>query len=165
LFGASNSCSPQGSETTGGILLAIAAAEADAADHFVVHHDRKAADKHREPAATQAGERRILELCKQHGKATFLATLSRLHDLPEAEMQEAIVELPDGVYEGEDYLDDGDVGGKPARIHIKITIKGDEATFDLSGSCDRVSNFCNTTSFIARSAVATCSRMAVPCGR
>jgi N-methylhydantoinase B len=110
-------------------------------------------------AATQAGERRILELCKQHGKATFLATLSRLHDLSEAEMREAILELPDGVYEGEDYLDDGDVGGKPARIHVKITIKGDEATFDLSGSCDRVSNFCNTTSFIARSAVAYCARI------
>ncbi|MET0723604.1 MAG: hydantoinase B/oxoprolinase family protein [Tardiphaga sp.] len=110
-------------------------------------------------ASTQTGARRILELCKQHGKATFVATLSRLHDLSEAEMREAILDLPDGTYEGEDFLDDGGPGNAPARVHVRITIRGDEATFDLSGSCDRVSNFCNTTSFIARSAVAYCARI------
>ncbi len=99
-------------------------------------------------AATKAGEKRIVELCRQHGKDAFVAALTRLHDLSEIEMREAIRALPDGVYEGEDYLDDGGAGGEPARIHVKITIAGDEATFDLSGSADRVSNFCNTTPFI-----------------
>ena len=84
-------------------------------------------------AATKAGERRIVELCREHGKEVFTATLSRLHDLSEIEMREALRELPDGVYEGEDYLDDGSVNDEPARIHVKITIAGDEATFDLSG--------------------------------
>jgi N-methylhydantoinase B len=51
------------------------------------------------------------------------------------------------------------VNDAPARIHVKITIAGDEATFDLSGSCDRVSNFCNTTPFMARSAVAYAARI------
>ncbi len=110
-------------------------------------------------ACTLAGEKRIVELCRQHGKAMFMAALSRLHDLSEAEMREAILALPDGVYEGEDFLDDGGPDDEPARVHVKITIKGDEATFDLSGSCDRVSNFCNTTSFIARSAVAYSARI------
>ncbi|WP_441243360.1 hydantoinase B/oxoprolinase family protein [Tardiphaga sp. 768_D3_N2_1] len=110
-------------------------------------------------ACTLAGEKRIIELCKVHGKDMFVATLSRLHDLSEAEMREAILALPDGVYEGEDFMDDGGPGNEPARIRVKIIIKGDEATFDLSGSCDRVSNFCNTTSFIARSAVAYSARI------
>jgi N-methylhydantoinase B len=110
-------------------------------------------------AATKAGEKRIVELCRQHGKDAFVAALTRLHDLSEIEMREAIRALPDGVYEGEDYLDDGGAGGEPARIHVKITIAGDEATFDLSGSADRVSNFCNTTPFIARSAVAYSARI------
>ena len=110
-------------------------------------------------AATKAGERRIVELCREHGKAVFTATQSRLHDLSEIEMREALRDLPDGVYEGEDYLDDGSVNDAPARIHVKITIRGDEATFDLSGSCDRVSNFCNTTPFMARSAVAYAARI------
>ncbi|MHC2558164.1 N-methylhydantoinase B/oxoprolinase/acetone carboxylase alpha subunit [Bradyrhizobium liaoningense] len=110
-------------------------------------------------AATKAGERRIVELCREHGKAVFMAAQSRLHDLSEIEMRAALRDLPDGVYEGEDYLDDGSDNNAPARIHVKITIRGDEATFDLSGSCDRVSNFCNTTPFMARSAVVYAARI------
>ena len=110
-------------------------------------------------AATQVAERRIHELCARHGTEVFLATLARLHDLSEAEMRAAIRDLPDGSYEGEDFLDDGGPGGAPARIHVRIDIHGDEASFDLSGSCDRVPNFCNTTPFIARSALAYAARI------
>jgi len=110
-------------------------------------------------AATQAAERRIHELCAQHGTETFLDAMVRLHDLSEAEMRAAILDLPDGEYEGEDFLDDGGPDGAPARIHVRIVIKGDEALFDLSGSADRVANFCNMTPFIARSAVAYAARI------
>jgi N-methylhydantoinase B len=110
-------------------------------------------------AATQAAERRIHELCAQHGTQTFLDTLTRLHDLSEAEMRAAIQDLPDGDYEGEDFLDEGGPDGAPARIHVRIAIRGDEAIFDLSGSSDRLENFCNTTPFIARSAVAYAARI------
>lgn len=110
-------------------------------------------------SATQAAERRIHELCEQHGTQTFLDSLARLHDLSEAEMRAALADLPDGTYEGEDFLDDGGPDGAPARIHVRIEIKGDEALFDLSGSSDRVANFCNTTPFIARSAVAYAARI------
>jgi N-methylhydantoinase B len=44
-------------------------------------------------------------------------------------------------------------------VHVVITIAGDSATFDLSGSSDRVAGFCNTTPFIARSAVAYAARV------
>ncbi len=40
----------QRGEATLGVLLAIAAAQPDASDHFVVDDDRKAADEHRELA-------------------------------------------------------------------------------------------------------------------
>ncbi len=110
-------------------------------------------------AATAAAERRIHELCATHGRALFLDAITRLHDLSEAEMRATIAELPDGIYEGEDFLDDGGPGGEPARIHVKITIDGDSATFDLSASSDRVANFCNTTPFIARSAIIYVARV------
>ena len=110
-------------------------------------------------AATSAAERRIRELCATHGAATFRAAITRLHDLSEAEMRAAIAELPDGVYEGEDFLDDGGPGNRPARVHVRVTIRGDEAEFDLSGSDDRLPNFCNTTPFIARSAVIYAARI------
>ncbi len=110
-------------------------------------------------AATTIAERRIHELCATHGAALFLAAITRLHDLSEAEMRAAISDIPDGEYEGEDFLDDGGPDGAPARIHVRIRIDGDAATFDLSGSGDRVANFCNTTPFIARSAVIYAARM------
>ena len=110
-------------------------------------------------AATQAAERRIRELCAQHGTQVFLDAMVRLHDLSEAEMRAAILDIPDGTYEGEDFLDDGNADGSPARIHARIDIQGDEATIDLSGSADRVANFCNTTPFIARSAAAYAARI------
>lgn len=110
-------------------------------------------------AATAAAERRIREMCAQYGTQTFVDAMVRLHDLSEAEMRAAIADLPDGVYEGEDFLDDGGPDGEPARIHVRIEIRGDEATFDLSGSADRVATFCNTTPFIARSAVAYAARI------
>ena len=110
-------------------------------------------------SATRAAERRIHELCAQHGTQTFIDAMVRLHDLSEAEMRAAILELPDGDYEGDDFMDDGGPGGAPARIHVRIAIRGDEATIDLSGSGDRVANFCNTTPFIARSAVAYAARI------
>lgn len=110
-------------------------------------------------AATDAAERRIQEMCRTHGRDVFLSAIARLHDLSEAEMRDAIGALPDGVWEGEDFLDDGGVDGAPARIHVRIEIAGDTATFDLSGSCDRVANFCNTTPFIAASAVIYAARM------
>ena len=106
-------------------------------------------------AATAAAARRIHELCRRHGVATFLRCVARLHDLSEAEMRSALSALPDGVYEGEDWLDEG----AAARIHVRITIAGDEAEFDLSGSCDRVPNFCNCTPFIARSAIIYAARL------
>ncbi len=110
-------------------------------------------------AATAAAERRIQELCVTRGRETFLRCIARLHDLSEAEMREAISGLPDGDYAGEDHLDDSGPNGEPARIHVRITIAGDQATFDLSGSCDRVANFCNTTPFIAASAVIYAARL------
>jgi N-methylhydantoinase B len=110
-------------------------------------------------AATAAAERRIHELCARHGTGVFVSAMARLHDLSEAEMRAAIADLPDGIYEGEDHLDDGGPNGEPSRIHVRIEIRGDEATFDLSGSADRVTTFCNTTPFIARSAVVYAARI------
>ena len=110
-------------------------------------------------AATSAAERRVHDLCAQHGTEAFVAAMSRLHDLSEAEMRAAIAALPDGSFEGEDWIDFGDPGSGPARIHVRITIEGDEAVIDLSESCDKVKSFCNCTPYIARSAVIYAARV------
>jgi len=104
-------------------------------------------------AATRAAEARLVRLCEEHGAATIRAALDRLDDLSEAQMREAIAGLPDGVYEGEDFLDDDGPGGQPAGVRVRIEIKGDHARFDFSKSDDAVAGPLNTTPFVAMAAV------------
>ncbi len=104
-------------------------------------------------AATRAAEVRLVRLCEEHGAATIRAALDRLDDLSEAQMREAITGLPDGLYEGEDFLDDDGPGGQPAAIRVQIEIAGDEARFDFSATDDAVSGPLNTTPFVAMAAV------------
>jgi N-methylhydantoinase B len=68
-------------------------------------------------------------------------------------MREAIAGLPDGIYEGEDFLDDDGPNGQPAAIRVRIEIKGDHASFDFSGTDDAVTGPLNTTPFVAMAAV------------
>ncbi len=104
-------------------------------------------------AATRAAEARLVRLCKEHGAATIRAALDRLDDLSEAQMREAIAGLPDGVYEGEDFLDDDGPGGQPAGVRVRIEIAGDRARFDFSETDDAVAGPLNTTPFVAMAAV------------
>jgi len=110
-------------------------------------------------AATLAAERRFHELCDTHGDDTMRAAIVRLHDLSEREMREAIAELPDGLYDGVDYIDDGGSANGPAAVRVRIQISGDEAFFDFSASDDAVSNYNNTTPNVVRSAVAYAARV------
>lgn len=110
-------------------------------------------------AATRAAEKRLHELCDTHGDDTVCAVIQRLHDLSEREMRDALASLPDGVYEGEDYIDDGGRGNGPAAVRVRVTLRGDEAEFDFSASDDAVSNYNNTTPNVVRSAVAYAARV------
>ena len=110
-------------------------------------------------AATRAAERRVHELCDTHGTEIICRAIARLHDLSEGEMRAAIAEIPDGVYEGEDFIDDGGPGNGPAAVRVQITVTGDNACFDFSSSDDAVSNYNNTTPNVVRSAVAYAARV------
>ena len=104
-------------------------------------------------AATRVADTRLQRLCQEHGAATIRAALDRLDDLSEAQMREAIAGLPDGTYEGEDFLDDDGPDGNPVGIRVRIDIKGDRARFDFSATDDEVTGPLNTTPFVAMAAV------------
>src|SRR6185295_9557670 len=89
-------------------------------------------------AATRVAERRLHEIVAQHGAATLAAAMATLHDRSEAQMREAIARLPDGVYEGEDFLDDGGPDNQPVGVRVRVEIKGEEASFDFSRTDDAI---------------------------
>ena len=104
-------------------------------------------------AADDVAARRLGELFAVHGVGTMQACFERLQAESEEQMRAAIRALPDGSWEGEDWLDDDGVDARPLRVRVKVTVEGDEATFDFTGTDAQARGPVNTTRFIACSSV------------
>ena len=100
-------------------------------------------------AATRVADQRFRELCSRYGAVVVGTAMTMLHDRAEMQMREALLRIPRGIYEGEDWLDDDGAGGDPVPIRVRIDLKGDHAIFDFSASGDATRGPINTTPFIA----------------
>jgi N-methylhydantoinase B len=115
--------------------------------------DEREGDLFAQFAADDVAARRLQELFAHYGADTVLACFERLHAESEMQMRAALRALPDGAWEGEDWLDDDGVDDRPIRIRVRVEIAGDEARFDFTGTDPQVRGPLNTTYFIACSAV------------
>jgi N-methylhydantoinase B len=104
-------------------------------------------------AADDVAARRLGDLFATHGVATMHACFDRLQHESEEQMRAALRALPDGSWEGEDWLDDDGVDDRPIRIRVRVTVAGDEVTFDFTGTDAQARGPVNTTRFIACSSV------------
>ncbi|MFN7184952.1 MAG: hydantoinase B/oxoprolinase family protein [Acetobacteraceae bacterium] len=123
----------------------------------IMHNVRGAAEREgdmlAQMAATRTAEQRILELCRVHGTSTVEAAMAALHDRSEGAMRAAIRSLPQGVFTGEDFLDDDGPGGAPAAVRVRITVAEDRASFDFSETDDALTGPLNTTRYVTAAAV------------
>jgi len=115
--------------------------------------DEREGDIFAQYAANDVAARRLAELGDRYGFETLTACFERLHADSEAQMRAAIRAMPDGAWEGEDWLDDDGVDARPVRIYVRVEVRGDEAIFDFAGTDLQVRGPVNTTYFIACSAV------------
>jgi N-methylhydantoinase B len=104
-------------------------------------------------AAVEVGARRLRELFERYGAPTILACFDRLMQDAEAQMRAAIRTIPPGVYAGEDWVDDDGHDDRPVPIRVQVTVRGDRAAFDFTGTGGAVKGPVNTTPFVASSAV------------
>ncbi len=96
-------------------------------------------------AGNRVGRRRIEEAYARWGD-TLVAAMYALEDYTERRLRAGIERLPDGEYCFEDYLDPSPIfGGKPGKIAVKVTIRGDRMNFDFSGSAKQVEAPINLT--------------------
>ena len=116
-------------------------------------HAEREGDIFAQCAANDVAARRFAELVERYGAETLRACFARLHDESEAQMRAAIRALPDGVYEGEDWVDDDGVDKQPLRVRVRVDIRGDEAHFDFTGTAPEARGPVNTSYYIACSAV------------
>ena len=80
------------------------------------------------------GSDRLTELAARYTPARTRRYMRGLLDYSELMMRATLARLPDGVYQFSDQLDDDGHGGGAVRIRVAITIRGDRARVDFTGS-------------------------------
>ncbi|HEX7072792.1 MAG TPA: hydantoinase B/oxoprolinase family protein [Hyphomicrobiaceae bacterium] len=97
-------------------------------------------------AANHVGAERVMEMARRFGPEVVADAMREVLDYSERRMRAAIEEIPDGSWRGEAFLDgDGrDPQGPPIRIVATVTIKGDEAILDFTGTDPQVRTMFNS---------------------
>ncbi len=109
-------------------------------------------------AANFMGGGRMKELCAKHELALVRETMEEMLAYSERRVRAAILEVPDGVYHGEDCIDDAGIDGDdPVWIRAKVTVAGDTVDIDFEGSDPQVASNVNcpfaSTQSVALSAI------------
>jgi N-methylhydantoinase B len=104
-------------------------------------------------SAVEVGARRLGELFERYGLPTVLRCFDRYRAESEVQMRAAIGEIPDGVYQGEDWIDDDGHEDRPVPVRVTVTVRGGRATFDFTGTGPAVKGPVNATPYVTRSAV------------
>ncbi len=108
--------------------------------------------------ANATGVRRLSELVEKYGLDMVREYAGALLDYAESMARTCIARIPDGTYSFEDFLDGDGVGLVDVAIRLKLTVKGEEAELDFTGSDDQVKGSLNAVRSITLSAVLYCFR-------
>jgi N-methylhydantoinase B len=101
----------------------------------------------------KTGATRLLEIVERRGEREATEYAAQLIDYSARLMRHTIASIPDGVYEAEDALDDDGVEDRSVRIAVRISVKGERATVDFTGSAPQVTGAINAVEAITVSAV------------
>jgi N-methylhydantoinase B len=106
---------------------------------------RAMGDLRAQVTAVKTGERRFLQLIERYGREPVLDAIVAIMDQADALARARTRTIPDGTYEAESYMDDDGIDiGKPVPIRVRVVVKGDEMTIDLSDVSRQVRGFYNS---------------------
>ena len=89
-------------------------------------------------AANAVGAGRVRQLCARYGADTVTSVMDAHLDYSERRMRAALADVPDGVYVGEDAVDDDGVNEDPLPIKATVSVSEDEISVDLAGSAQQI---------------------------
>jgi N-methylhydantoinase B len=104
-------------------------------------------------AANKRGVERLLELVARYGLKEVDEAERSLLAYTERMTRQLITSLPDGVYHFSDQLDDDGIKDTPVPIRVAVTIRGDSACVDFTGSATQQAGSVNAVYAITLSAV------------
>jgi N-methylhydantoinase B len=123
--------------------------------------DERRADFAAQIGSLKTGELRLLEIVGRRGEQEVRDYAQHLIAYSSRMMRRAISAVPDGTYEAEDALDDDGISDQEILIRVRLTIKGDRARVDFTGSSPQVAGAVNAVEAITASAVSYCFRCLV----
>ncbi len=101
----------------------------------------------------KTGASRLLKIIDRRGEKETTEYATQLIDYSERLMRRTIAAIPDGVYSAEDALDSDGISDDEVPIRVRITIDGQRAIIDFTGSAPQVSGAINAVEAITVSAV------------
>jgi N-methylhydantoinase B len=115
--------------------------------------ERAMGDMRAQLASIRTGERRLMQLLKRYGNQAFKESIRLVFEQSEKLARAAVLQIPDGVYEAESFMDDDGVNiGKHILIKVRVEVRGEEMTIDLSGVSPQVAGYYNSGVTAGRSA-------------
>jgi N-methylhydantoinase B len=113
--------------------------------HNVRIPSRALGDLRAQVTAVTTGERRFLELVTRYGRDHVAEAIAAIMDRSETAARARTRSIPDGVYEAESFMDDdGITVGRSIPIRVRVVVKGDEMTIDLTDVARQVRGFFNS---------------------
>jgi N-methylhydantoinase B len=82
-------------------------------------------------SACRVADRRVVALCARYGTGVVLAAGRQLLDRSERQMRAQIAAIPDGVYAGEQWIQDDGRGGGAARIGATVEVAGERLSIAI----------------------------------
>ncbi len=99
-----------------------------------------------EVGACTVAERHLLKMLERYGSETVDGAIDEILAATEREVRNMINQIPDGTYCGEKSTDHDAIDrDRPVTARVKITVKGDELTIDLSDSDRTVKGYINSS--------------------
>jgi N-methylhydantoinase B len=118
-----------------------------------VERERRA-DFEAQTGSLRAGAARLLEIVARSGAREAALYAAHLIEYSARLMRATIREIPDGTYEAEDALDSDGVSDRPVPLRVRVTVRGERARVDFTGSAPQVEGPINAVEAITVSAVA-----------
>ena len=113
----------------------------------------RAGDLDAQLAALHTGSGRLLEIARRRGPDRTLAAMEELIAYADRLVRAGLAEMPDGVYTGEDVIEDDGFGSGPLPVKATLEIGEGRLVVDFDGTSPQVEGGVNAVSAITASAV------------
>ena len=107
--------------------------------------EERRGDYYAQIASCRLGTTRLSELIENYGITQLNNSFDEIIHRTKKRMKEAIIEIPDGIYEFSDIMDDDGMGTLEIPICVSIMVKNDYILFDFTGTADQVTGNINVT--------------------